>query len=138
MIHRRMSQMSCAPHVVHRTAKGDHFFTDDDKLRRRLRREECIPNPCNMWGSWVPITQCNASCGGGIQRLRRNCSCKNGKYNSIFGNVLLSFIYAVEKLLYLAFLADSQFILMLNCLAFTTPSEFALIFIKNTRFTLNM
>ena len=62
--------------------QSQRHFTDDAEPRRRIRREQCIPTPCNMWGTYAPISQCDALCGGGSQRIQRNCSCRGNKYSS--------------------------------------------------------
>ena len=57
------------------------MFTGVAKRKLRIRREEYIPDPCNMWGSWAPINQCDAECRGGTQGFRRNCLSGGNKDN---------------------------------------------------------
>ena len=59
---------------------GGHVFFTEVDFKTRMRRDDCIAEPCNMWGSWAPITQCDISCGGGMQSFRRECSCSGGNY----------------------------------------------------------
>ena len=74
------------------------IFTSVAKPTLRIRREECIPDPSNMWGTWAPIIQCNASCGGGIQKIQRTCLCRSSKYYTYielhfcyFGNGIMAY-----------------------------------------------